>query len=161
MQSNLKQMNNNSSFKIITDLDSFLQHPDRKNQTIVFTNGCFDLLHEGHLYLLKEAKKLGNSLIVAVNSDASVKKLKGETRPIETLDIRMQKLAGLETVDYVISFSEDTPLQLIEKIKPDVLVKGGDYKIEEVVGNNITPQTVIIPLLEDISTTKIIDNNNN
>lgn len=149
-------MNNNLSSKIIIDLDTFLQHPDRKHQTIVFTNGCFDLLHEGHLYLLKEAKKLGDILIVAVNNDASVKQLKGTTRPIESIATRMQKLAELEPVDFVISFSEDTPLQLIKKIKPAVLVKGGDYKKEEIIGNKIALQTVIIPLLEGFSTTRII-----
>ena len=149
-------MNNNLSFKIISDLDTFLQQQERENQIIVFTNGCFDLLHDGHLYLLKEAKKFGGILIVAVNDDDSVKRLKGITRPIESLELRMQKLAELETVDFVISFSEDTPLQLIEKIKPAVLVKGGDYKKEEIVGNNIALQTVIIPLLEGFSTTKII-----
>lgn len=149
-------MNNNLSFKIISDLDTFLQQQERENQIIVFTNGCFDLLHDGHLYLLKEAKKFGGILIVAVNDDASVKRLKGITRPIESLELRMQKLAELETVDFVISFSGDTPLQLIEKIKPAVLVKGGDYKKEEIVGNNIALQTVIIPLLEGFSTTKII-----
>ncbi len=149
-------MNNNLSFKIISDLDTFLQQQERENQIIVFTNGCFDLLHDGHLYLLKEAKKFGGILIVAVNDDDSVKRLKGITRPIESLELRMQKLAELETVDFVISFSGDTPLQLIEKIKPAVLVKGGDYKKEEIVGNNIALQTVIIPLLEGFSTTKII-----
>ncbi|MFN8296137.1 MAG: adenylyltransferase/cytidyltransferase family protein [Chitinophagales bacterium] len=149
-------MNNNFSLKIIIDLDTFLQQQERKSQTIVFTNGCFDLLHEGHIYLLKEAKKLGDILIVAVNDDASVKRLKGITRPIESLKLRMQKLAELETIDYVISFPEDTPLKLIEKIKPTILVKGGDYKKEEIVGNNITLQTIIIPLLEGFSTTKII-----
>ncbi|HRH56037.1 MAG TPA: adenylyltransferase/cytidyltransferase family protein [Chitinophagales bacterium] len=153
-------MNNNLSSKIIIDLDAFLQQHERKKQTIVFTNGCFDLLHEGHLYLLKAAKKLGDILIVAVNDDASVKRLKGITRPIESIELRMQKLANLEIVDYVIPFEEDTPLLLIEKIKPNVLVKGGDYKKEEIVGNKIALQTVIIPLLEGFSTTKIIEQNN-
>lgn len=142
--------------KIITDINSFLQSIERKNKTIVFTNGCFDLLHEGHLYLLEEAKKLGDILMVALNEDASVKRLKGETRPVETLAVRLQKLAALDVVDYVISFSENTPLQLIEKIHPDVLVKGGDYKKEEIVGNHIAKKTVIIPLLDGFSTTKII-----
>ena len=153
-------MNNNLSSKIIIDLDAFLQQHERKKQTIVFTNGCFDLLHEGHLYLLKAAKKLGDILIVAVNDDASVKRLKGITRPIESIELRMQKLANLEIVDYVIPFEEDTPLLLIEKIKPNVLVKGGDYKKEEIVGNKIALQTVIIPLLEGFSSTKIIEQNN-
>ncbi len=145
-----------SSQKIIRDIDSFLQQLDRTNKSIIFTNGCFDLLHEGHLHLFTESKKLGDKLIVAVNDDASVQRLKGATRPVESLETRMKHLAALETVDYIISFSEDTPLQIIEKIQPDVLVKGGDYKKEEVVGNHIAQKTVIIPLLDGFSTTKII-----
>ncbi len=145
-----------SSKKIILDIDLFLQQLDRTNKSIIFTNGCFDLLHEGHLHLIAESKKLGDKLIVAVNDDASVKRLKGATRPAESLETRMKHLAAIETVDYIISFSEDTPLQLIEKIQPDVLVKGGDYKKEKVVGNHITQKTVIIPLLDGFSTTKII-----
>lgn len=146
--------------KIITDLNSFLQQFDRKIQTIVFTNGCFDLLHEGHLHLLKEAKKLGDILIVAVNTDDSIKKLKGEARPIEPLETRLNKLSKLDEVDYLIPFSEDTPLLLIQKIQPNILVKGGDYKKEEIVGNNIVQEVVIIPLLDGYSTTKIISRNN-
>jgi D-beta-D-heptose 7-phosphate kinase / D-beta-D-heptose 1-phosphate adenosyltransferase len=149
-----------SYLKIINDLSLFLQQLDRKNKTIVFTNGCFDLLHKGHLHLLNEAKKLGDVLIVAVNDDASVKKLKGESRPIESLATRMQKLAALEIVDYVISFSEDTPLQLIEKIKPDLLVKGGDYAIDKIIGSHLVQKVVIIPLLDGFSTTQIIEQNN-
>ncbi|MCC6583265.1 MAG: adenylyltransferase/cytidyltransferase family protein [Chitinophagales bacterium] len=142
--------------KIIHDVDAFLEHLDRNDKSIIFTNGCFDLLHEGHLHLIAESKKLGDILIVAVNDDASIQRLKGATRPIERLETRMNHLAALETVDYIISFSEDTPLQIIEKIQPDILVKGGDYKKEEVVGNHIARKTVIIPLLEGFSTTKII-----
>lgn len=146
----------NNSTKIISDLNSFLSSLDRKNKTIVFTNGCFDLLHQGHLHLLNEAKKLGDILIVAVNNDASVKQLKGETRPIENLETRLQHLSELKEVDYVISFSEETPIHLIEQIQPTVLVKGGDYKKEDVVGNKIAEQVVIVPLLAGFSTTKII-----
>lgn len=146
--------------KFISNLNSFLQHLDRKNQTIVFTNGCFDLLHEGHLHLLKEAKKLGDTLIVAVNSDDSIKKLKGESRPVEVLAVRLGKLATLDDVDYVLSFSEDTPLHLIQEIQPNILVKGGDYKKEQIVGNNIAQKVVIVPLLEGYSTTKIIQSKN-
>lgn len=142
--------------KIIQDLDSFIATLRCKNKTIVFTNGCFDLLHEGHLHLIAESKKLGDVLIVAVNDDASVQRLKGVTRPIEHLETRMMHLTELDAVDYVLSFSGDTPLQIIEKIQPDILVKGGDYKKEDVVGNHIAPKTVIIPLLEGFSTTKII-----
>lgn len=142
--------------KIIADVNTFLSTLDRKNKVVVFTNGCFDLLHQGHLHLLNEAKKLGNTLIVAVNDDASIKRIKGITRPIETIDIRLQKLAELNEVDFLFPFSEDTPLSLIEKIQPDILVKGGDYKLEGIVGNTIAKKTIIIPLIEGFSTTKII-----
>lgn len=145
--------------KIISDLAVFISSFQNKNKTIVFTNGCFDLLHEGHLHLLKEAKKLGDILIVAVNDDASIKRLKGNARPIETLAIRMQKLADLPIVDFVISFSEDTPLSLIQQLKPIVLVKGSDYTIENIVGYDLVKKVVIIPLLDGFSTTKIIENN--
>lgn len=142
--------------KIISNLDAFLSSFDRKNKTIVFTNGCFDLLHQGHLYLLNEAKKLGDILIVAVNDDASIKQLKGVTRPIEKLETRLTNLSKLAIVDYLIFFSEETPIHLIEKIKPTILVKGGDYKIENIVGKEYAEQVVVIPLLDGFSTTKII-----
>lgn len=103
-------------------------------ETIVMTNGCFDILHPGHVSYLKNAKKLGDRLIVAVNTDASVKRLKGEGRPINPTDHRMDVLAGLESVDWVVPFEEDTPQSLIAKILPDILVKGGDYKIEDIAG---------------------------
>src|SRR4051812_12954439 len=111
--------------KIISDPDIFIRQTRGKNKTVVFTNGCFDLLHKGHLHLLQASKRLGDILIVAVNNDASVKILKGNHRPIENESTRMEKLAALSEVDAVILFSENTPLALIEKIRPDVLVKGG------------------------------------
>ncbi len=150
---------NEDSSKIIRDVESFLSH--RKNKTIVFTNGCFDLLHEGHLHLLKEAKKLGDILIVGVNDDASVKRLKGEKRPVENLETRIQKLSELNEVNLIVSFSEDTPFQLIQKIQPDILVKGNDYKEEDIVGGDLVKErsgkVVLIPLLDGFSTTKKIE----
>jgi len=103
-------------------------------ETIVFTNGCFDLLHKGHISYLEKAKALGDFLVVGLNSDASVKRLKGEGRPVKEIESRLAVLAGLESVDMVVVFEEDTPKNLIENINPDVLVKGGDYKIEDIVG---------------------------
>lgn len=147
--------------KIVQNIADFLSKIERKDNTIVFTNGCFDLLHEGHLHLLKEAKKLGTILLVAVNEDASVQRLKGNTRPIESLEIRMQKLAEISEVDYIISFSEDTPYSLIKTIQPNILVKGGDYKMEEVVGREFVQQVVLIPLLAGYSTTKLIERKHN
>lgn len=129
----------------------------RKNNTIVFTNGCFDLLHEGHLHLLKEAKKLGDILIIGINDDASVKRLKGNTRPIEQLETRILHLNNTGLADFVIPFTEDTPLSLIEKIQPQIIVKGSDYTKENIIGSNIAEQTVIIPIIEGFSTTKKIE----
>jgi len=129
----------------------------RKDNTIVFTNGCFDLLHEGHLHLLKEAKKLGDILIIGINDDASVKRLKGNTRPVEQLETRILHLNNTGLADFVIPFTEDTPLSLIEKIQPQIIVKGSDYTKENIIGSNIAEQTVIIPIIEGFSTTKKIE----
>lgn len=133
----------------------------RPDAVIVFTNGCFDILHLGHARYLKEARKLGDVLIVAVNSDASVKRLKGESRPINSEEVRMAMLAELDCVDYVIMFDEDTPYELIKAIEPDVLVKGGDYRPEDIVGYDIVKTrgglVTTIELVEGMSTTNIIN----
>lgn len=105
-----------------------------RNCRVVFTNGVFDLIHYGHLRLLEDCKIMGDVLIVGLNSDASVKKIKGPKRPLMPFKERSKILAALEPVDYVVSFSEKTPLKLIKKLKPDVLVKGADYKLKEIVG---------------------------
>lgn len=114
------------------ELDSFLEK--NKGKKIVFTNGCFDILHRGHVTYLTEAKKLGDLLVVGLNSDASVKRLKGPERPINNETDRQYVLSQLKAVDFVEIFTEDTPLSLIMKIKPKVLVKGGDWKIDQIVG---------------------------
>ncbi|MFZ9718409.1 MAG: D-glycero-beta-D-manno-heptose 1-phosphate adenylyltransferase [Chitinophagaceae bacterium] len=127
---------------------------------IVFTNGCFDLLHTGHIHTLQEAAALGDFLFVAVNSDASVSRLKGPTRPLNHEQNRAQILAALSMVDGVMIFEEDTPLQLIKKIQPDVLVKGGDYRPDEIVGAKEViaggGEIAIMPFIENISTTQLI-----
>lgn len=127
---------------------------------IVFTNGCFDILHAGHLTLLRQAKAEGDILVVGVNSDASVSRLKGPTRPINSLGDRMTMLAGLKPVDFVFPFEEDTPLTLIEAVKPDVLVKGGDYTRDTVIGADFVEarggRVVIVPTLEGRSSTKTL-----
>lgn len=132
--------------------------PDGK---IVFTNGCFDILHLGHARYLKEAKKLGDVLIVGVNSDASVKRLKGEDRPINSQDVRMAMLAELDFIDYVVLFEDDTPYELIKAVQPDVLVKGGDYTPENIVGHDIVEAkggvVTTIQLVDGMSTTNIIN----
>lgn len=106
----------------------------RRRTRIVFTNGCFDLLHAGHVRYLRAARALGDVLVVALNSDASVRRLKGPDRPLVTLRDRAEVMAALEMVDYVTSFGESTPLRLIRELEPDVLVKGGDWKIGDIVG---------------------------
>ncbi|MBT3170968.1 MAG: D-glycero-beta-D-manno-heptose 1-phosphate adenylyltransferase, partial [Rhodospirillaceae bacterium] len=105
-----------------------------EGQKMGFTNGCFDLLHPGHISLLRQSKSNCGRLIVGLNSDASVRRLKGEDRPVQSESARAQVLASLETIDLVVIFGEDTPIKMIEAIRPDVLIKGGDYRIEEVVG---------------------------
>lgn len=132
----------------------------RSGKLIVFTNGCFDLLHPGHLEILERAREMGDCLFVGVNSDDSVARLKGPARPVQTLECRSAILSSLRSVDCVIPFEEDTPLKLIQKILPDILVKGGDYTADEVVGAEVViangGRVKIVPLLEGHSTTSII-----
>ena len=128
----------------------------KKNQKIVFTNGCFDILHVGHVKYLEVAKSFGNILIVGLNSDHSIKRLKGERRPINPLEDRAYILASLESVSYVVPFEEDTPLDLITAIQPDVLVKGADYEGKIVVGSNIAKEVRLVHFVEGKSTTQII-----
>ncbi len=131
------------------------------NKKIVFTNGVFDILHEGHIASLSEAALYGHVLIVGINSDASVKRLKGESRPVNNEGSRILLMASLVMVDAVILFEEDTPLNLISFILPDVLVKGGDYTIDEIVGAKEVlangGEVKIVPILEGFSTTGIIE----
>lgn len=119
-----------------SDLKSVVGRYRSENRKIVFTNGCFDLLHIGHVTYLEEAKKLADILIVGVNSDSSVAKLKGPSRPLQNENDRARILAALKAVDHTVIFSEETPLELIKAVKPDVLVKGGDWKIEQIVGSD-------------------------
>ena len=123
--------------------------------TVVFTNGCFDILHRGHIEYLQQSRKLGDKLIVGVNSDESVRRLKGPDRPINNQEDRATALSALACVDDVYIFVEDTPIELIKKLQPDIITKGGDYKPEEVVGNDLA-DVVILPYLKDYSTTNIV-----
>lgn len=118
----------------ISKIDEALKASRSENKKIVFTNGCFDLLHVGHVRYLNSARKLGDLLVVGVNSDRSVKSLKGPTRPIQQENDRAEIIAALGSVDFVVIFDEDTPLELIHQVKPDILTKGGDYKIDTIVG---------------------------
>jgi D-beta-D-heptose 7-phosphate kinase/D-beta-D-heptose 1-phosphate adenosyltransferase len=128
---------------------------------IAFTNGVFDILHQGHIYSLSQAAKEADYLIIGLNADASVKRLKGESRPVNNQDSRALILASLLMVDAVVLFEEDTPLELIKSILPDVLVKGGDYKIEQIAGAKEVManggRVIINPILEGFSTTNIIE----
>jgi D-beta-D-heptose 7-phosphate kinase/D-beta-D-heptose 1-phosphate adenosyltransferase len=126
------------------------------NENVIFTNGVFDILHRGHFELLKTARSLGDKLIVGINSDDSVRRLKGPTRPINNEFIRMEQLLSLPWVDDVIIFEEDTPYNLIKNLHPRLIVKGGDYSVESVVGNDIAP-VYIMPTIEGYSTTRIIE----
>lgn len=132
-----------------------------KGYKIVFTNGCFDILHQGHIHLLLAAAELGHKLILGLNTDASVKRLKGESRPINDEYSRTMVMASQLFVDAVTLFDEDTPLELIKAIRPDIIVKGGDYTPETVVGNDFVKtyggEVVIVPTVEGFSTTNIIN----
>jgi D-glycero-beta-D-manno-heptose 1-phosphate adenylyltransferase len=133
----------------------------RRKQKIVFTNGCFDILHAGHADYLNKAKSLGDILVVGINSDASVRRIKGEKRPILPQQMRAYLLDNLKPVDYVVIFEEDTPLELIKAIKPDVLVKGADWDLERIVGADFVlsygGRVERIPFSFDISTSKVIE----
>ncbi len=138
-----------------------IQDARAHGETIVFTNGCFDIIHAGHVGYLTEARKLGERLVVAVNDDESVRKLKGAGRPINPVERRMAVLAGLEAVDWVVSFSEDTPELLLQRLLPEVLVKGGDYDINEVVGAEFVKsyggRVEVLEFLDDCSTSAIVE----
>ncbi|MEJ5273348.1 MAG: D-glycero-beta-D-manno-heptose 1-phosphate adenylyltransferase [Spirochaetota bacterium] len=141
----------------LNELKLIIEDLRKKNKKIVFTNGCFDILHAGHVIYLEKAKELGNVLIVGLNTDSSIKKIKGKDRPLQNQDDRAKILSGLESVDFVVFFDEPTPENLIKQIKPDILVKGSDYKIEEIVGRQYAEQTVTIEYIDGKSTTSIIN----
>lgn len=150
----------NIKYKTVEELKEIIKSRKQKKQMIVFTNGCFDIIHRGHISYLKEAKYLGDILIIGVNSDDSVKRLKGSNRPINNEMDRIEVLSAFEFVDYVVKFGEDTPFNLIKSIKPDILVKGGDYKEEEVVGHEFAGKVQIINYIEGYSTTTILNSLN-
>lgn len=143
-----------------TQLEQIIRNLKNNGNQIIFTNGCFDIIHAGHIQYLKEAKALGDILIVGVNSDDSVKRLKGANRPINFQDDRLIVLDSLKSVDYVILFDKDTPFNLISSIIPDILVKGGDWEIKDIVGADIViKNNGIVKSLsfkKGISTTEII-----
>lgn len=150
--------------KTLLSLEEFLKIRKKikeEGKKLVFTNGVFDIIHRGHVDYLNRAKALGDYLVVALNSDESVKRLKGEERPINKLEDRAFVLANLKAVDFVVSFEEDTPFEIISAIVPDVLVKGGDWKIDQIVGRDIVEanggKVYSLPYVENYSTTNIIN----
>lgn len=164
LQEDFGNEHGNSTFGKVKTLDSLMDRINyirkQRNIKLVFTNGCFDLLHAGHLVYLEKAKSLGDVLIIGVNSDQSVRRLKGTSRPLVPHEQRMRLIAGLSCSDYVIGFEEETPFELISRIQPDILVKGADYREEDVIGADIVKQRGgqihCIPLVKDLSTTSII-----
>ena len=138
-----------------------VRHLKRQGRRVAFTNGCFDLLHVGHITLLEQAKRLGDVLIVALNSDRSVRALKGAGRPVMPQDDRARVIAALANVDYVTVFDEPTPYRLISLLKPDVLVKGTDWRTKGVVGSELVThrggRVVLVPLVQDRSTTRLLE----
>ncbi len=147
-------------FKNLADLVKIRNQLKQQDKKVVFTNGCFDLLHSGHIHLFREARKKGDVFIVAVNDDSSIRKIKGASRPIFSLKERIEILEAIEDIDYLASFSEETPQQIIARLLPDVLVKGGDWKPEEVVGKREVEdaggEVEIIPYLEGRSSSDIV-----
>jgi len=155
-ESKLHQSNSDAHIKSFEEIDRIVKRAKAHNQRVVFTNGCFDILHVGHVKYLQEAKGFGDILIVGLNSDASVRELKGPTRPVNTEDDRAYILAALDAVDYVVKFSDDTPHDLIKMIAPDVLVKGGDYEGKKVVGTEFSKVLKLVDFVDGKSTTKTI-----
>jgi rfaE bifunctional protein nucleotidyltransferase chain/domain len=147
--------------KSLEDLKVIAADARSKGRSVVFTNGCFDLLHRGHVHVLREAKACGDLLITGVNSDKSVKKIKGPTRPVLPESDRSELLASLEMVDYVVLFDEPDPYELISAIRPNVLVKGGDWSDAKIVGADLVEEAggrvVVIPYIKGFSTTEIIE----
>ena len=145
----------------LNEAEQIIQNYKKEKKKIVFTNGCFDLLHIGHVRYLEQAKSRGDVLIVGINTDMSVQKLKGPHRPIQNENDRAEILASLKAVDHTVLFSEDTPIELIKKLKPDVLVKGGDWKVQQIVGWDFVQsyggQVESLQFIEGRSTTQIIE----
>jgi len=138
------------------ELKHILQGLKAQAKRVVFTNGCFDIIHVGHIRYLREARTFGDLLVVGINSDRSVSIIKPD-RPINSQDQRAEVLASLEMVDYVTIFDEETPYELIKSIQPEVLVKGGDWKKEDIIGSDIAKETYSLPYIKGISTTGIIE----
>lgn len=154
---NLHQNPSTLKIKSQDEIREVSEELHRIGKKVVFTNGCFDLLHVGHIDYLEKAKALGDVLILGLNSDSSVQKLKGPSRPIHPESDRSRILAALECVDYIVLFEEETPIKLIEKVQPDILVKGGDYEGQKIIGSDIAKEVKLLSFIEGRSTTSIIE----
>jgi len=150
-----------TKIKNLRDLKKIIAGLKAEGKKIVFTNGCFDLLHYGHIKYFADAKNEGDILVVAINSDASVRRIKGNKRPITNQNDRLKTVAALESVDYVVLFNEDTPIKVIKLLKPDILVKGADWKKNNIVGSNFVlgykGKVFTIKLVKGRSTTNLIN----
>ena len=156
-ESSLNKSSSEKHIKTIVEIAALSEELKSKGKRIVFTNGCFDLLHAGHISYLETAKSFGDILILGLNSDRSVSALKGKERPINTQADRAYILAALEVVDYVVIFDEDTPYEIIKAIKPHTLVKGGDYKGKQVIGQDIADQFKLVEFIDGKSSTQTIE----
>tara|TARA_B100000795_G_scaffold270020_1_gene261940 strand:+ start:13685 stop:15109 length:1425 start_codon:yes stop_codon:yes gene_type:complete len=156
-ESSLNKSNSFEHIKTFDEISAIVYELKNKNKKIIFTNGCFDILHIGHIKYLEMAKSFGDILILGLNSDNSIKRIKGKNRPINIENDRAYILASLEVVDYLVIFDEDTPYELIKLIKPDILVKGGDYEGKEVVGQDIVKELRLVNFIDGKSTSKIIE----
>lgn len=146
----------NKKFYSTKQLTEIVKKLKKQGKKIVFTNGCFDLIHIGHVSLFQKAKTLGDVLIVAINSDKSLAGLKGPKRPLVTQTDRVKLLSAIDVIDYVVIFGEQTPYNLLRKLTPDILVKGGDYKIEDIVGREFVKKVYRYPLVKGKSTSNLI-----
>jgi D-beta-D-heptose 7-phosphate kinase/D-beta-D-heptose 1-phosphate adenosyltransferase len=156
-ESSLNKSTSHYHIKTLDEITRLSAELKKRGKKVVFTNGCFDILHVGHVKYLEEAKSYGDVLILGLNSDASVRRLKGASRPVNTQEDRAYILAALEAVDYVVIFDEDTPYELIKAVQPHILVKGGDYEGKEVVGQDIADELRLVQFVDGKSTTKIIE----
>ncbi|MGA1941477.1 D-glycero-beta-D-manno-heptose-7-phosphate kinase [Arcobacter sp. YIC-310] len=155
-ESSLHKSNSYSHIKTVDEIAKLSEELKQRGKKVVFTNGCFDILHVGHVKYLETAKSFGDVLILGLNSDDSVKRLKGPSRPVNTQDDRAYTLAALESVDYVVLFEDDTPYDLIKTVSPHILVKGGDYEGKDVVGQDLVEELKLVEFVEGRSTTRTI-----
>ena len=156
-ESKLNKISSDQKIKSLKEISLIVSSLKHKNKRIVFTNGCFDILHIGHIKYLEEAKSFGDILILGLNSDTSVRKIKGNDRPINSQNERAYIISALDLVDYVVIFNEETPFDLIKNINPDILVKGGDYEGTKIEGQDIVKEFKIVKFIDGISTSKIIE----